>query len=221
MDGRRKIFPNYIKGYLAPKALEYKNYFYLGIFLEILIIVVSLFETDSQVTFLQAATRYSGRLSFFFFTVIFLHAGLYPKIEEALNTSLFHRSFTVYFAILHLIHFGFLASYNVLAGNELIPIRLAGGVIAYVTLVIYPILLFTNLTSKWLSVARQFYLYFLFFIFLMTYLPRVKRELPGVSGRIEAYYALFVILLLVLVIHLLLRLFPAIRKLVLKHPMTR
>lgn len=197
---------------MIPKAIEYRNFFYLGIFLEILIIAISLFEADSQLAFLQTASRYSGRLSFFFFSIIFIHAAIFPKVDESLSTILFHRSFVVYFAILHLIHFGFLASYNILADTVLIPTRLIGGIIAYVTLVLYPIILLTALQGKWVSVVRNLYIYFLFFVFFMTYLPRIKGELPEVSGRIETYYALFVILIVFFALHLALRVVPSFRK---------
>src|SRR6266481_5176603 len=66
---------------------------------------------------LQATTRFSGRLSLFIFSFIFL---LYPK-DKRILTFYFSEKFFLAFAIAHGIHLIELLSYAGLSGTTLVP----------------------------------------------------------------------------------------------------
>lgn len=140
---------------------------------------------------LQAVTRYSGRLSLGIFSIIFM---LLPGNEARATGILSPKPFHI-FAFAHGIHLLQLLTYVYLSGNELIPIRLAGGFLAYVFIFTMPIIHHYNKTGKvsdqkfrW---AQSVYLYYVWFIFFMSYLPRVQGKLTHVGGS----YWEFVVLL--------------------------
>src|SRR5690242_10065901 len=76
---------------------------------------------------LQATTRFSGRLSLVIFSVIFIYLTFNrEKLASFLSAKPFHV-----FSFAHGIHLLELLSYVYLSKNALIPIRLAGGFLAY------------------------------------------------------------------------------------------
>jgi hypothetical protein len=88
-----------------------------------------------------------------------------------------------------------LLAFVYLSGNELIPIRLAGGFLAYVLIFAMPYAQyrfeFQKISIKAFSRLNLVYLYYVWFIFFMSYLPRVRGQLPDVGGS----YSEFVVLL--------------------------
>jgi hypothetical protein len=158
--------------------------------LETLLAAFAIFFYDVSLTALQAVTRYSGRLSLVLFSILFL---VLPD-QERLKKILSDKPFLV-FAIAHGIHLAELLSYVYLSGNELIPIRLAGGFLAYVLIFAMPVFQFRfekGLVSETHYRAMLvIYQYYVWFIFFMSYLPRVQGRLPNVGG---AYWE-FVVLL--------------------------
>lgn len=140
---------------------------------------------------LQAVTRYSGRLSLIVFSLLFI---LLPAHEPRLSAILSSRYFLV-FALAHGIHLLQLITFVYLSGNELIPIRLAGGFLAYIFIFAMPLAQQYYKAGKlnhqkffWI---QSVYLYYVWFIFFMSYLPRVQGKLPNVGGK----YWEFVVLL--------------------------
>lgn len=158
--------------------------------LEILLAAFALFFYDISLTALQAVTRYSGRLSLGLFSVLFL---ILPD-RQRLTPILSEKPFLV-FAIAHGIHLAELLTYVYLSGNELIPIRLAGGFVAYVLIFAMPVFQYRYekglIAETHFKVALTIYQYYVWFIFFMSYLPRVQGKLPNVGG---AYWE-FVVLL--------------------------
>ncbi len=147
---------------------------------------------------LQATTRFSGRLSLFIFSFIFL---LYPNDKRAL-TFYFSENFYLAFAIAHGIHLIELLSYVKLSGTILVPYRVAGGFLAYVIIFLMPFFQHRAETGK-LSAARyqslgMVYLFYVWLIFFMTYVGRLRAELPNAGGTREEYLTLigWVILML-------------------------
>lgn len=140
---------------------------------------------------LQATTRFSGRLSLAIFSVLFIFL---PRNREKL-TSYFSTQPFLIFAIAHGIHLAELLTYVYLSKVDLIPIRLAGGFLAYLFIFAMPVIQFYfeqgKLTQKKFSVAENVYLYYVWFIFFMSYLPRVQGKLPNAGGS----YWEFVVLL--------------------------
>jgi len=168
--------------------VNFKKLLYLSIALEILIIVGALVMDGFSLLVLQTITRFSGRLSLMVFSIIFL---LHGKGIDVLP------SFKPYaiFAVVHGIHLIELLSYVTLSGTKLIPIRLAGGVLAYAFIFIMPILDFRflkgQLSRQKFTLFENVFLYYIWLIFFLSYLPRVQGKLPHVGGN---YYE-FVILL--------------------------
>ena len=98
------------------------------------------------------------------------------------------------FAIVHGIHLIELLLFVSLSGVKLIPIRLAGGFLAYVLIFLMP--LFTawkdagKITLKKYLVLETVFYYYVWFIFFMTYLPRVQRKLPQAGGSYQEHVIL-------------------------------
>jgi hypothetical protein len=158
---------------------------------ELLIAVAAAAEYGLTLEALQAATRFSGRLSLVLFSLMFL---MLPKQERRFHENITPRPFHL-FAFAHGIHLIELLAYVYLAGIQLIPYRLAGGMLAYSFIFIMPVLhnrqIKQTLNERRYRQAMMVYLYYLWLIFFMTYLPRVQGVLPGVGGS----YGEFVILL--------------------------
>jgi hypothetical protein len=176
------------------KTLSLKNLVLLGIGIEALVALFAWMTTATTVDFFQTSARISGRVSLVVFTLLFLYTS---NRNRNLATE---NAWFVGFAVVHLIHFGFLATYIYLSGVALIPIRLVGGIIAYLLTVIYPFMVLRNLgDGKLRSRVREMHLYFVWFVMFMTYLSRVKAEQSWVGGDMSHYQFLlgFVVMLLI------------------------
>lgn len=137
---------------------------------------------------LQGVTRYSGRLSLIIFSVIFLYQyrpGSYPYLSD--------KPYHI-FAIGHGIHLAELLSYVILSGAGLIWYRAAGGFLAYVLIFAMPWLSQQKNKGKisdgGFAKLQTVYHYYLWFIFFMTYLPRVRGTLPNVGGSYTEHVVL-------------------------------
>jgi hypothetical protein len=159
--------------------------------LELGVVVLALLNYGWEIEGLQAIARYSGRLSLFIFSIIFL---LHHQPGNFLKRALSEKFFLV-FAVAHGVHLAELLSYVYLSGTELIPYRVAGGVIAYSFIFVMPWLhewfREGKLTEKRYNQFSLLYLYYVWFIFVMTYVPRVMGTLPNAGGS----YSEFVVLL--------------------------
>jgi hypothetical protein len=159
--------------------------------LEIGVVVFALINHGWTLDGLQATTRFSGRLSLLIFSFIFL---LHSQPGSLLRRVLSDRYFLI-FAIAHGIHLLELLSYVYFSGTELIPYRLAGGMLAYSLIFLMPWIAYRHEQNQITHERyRQFalvYVYYVWFIFVMTYVPRVMGTLPAVGGS----YVEFVVLL--------------------------
>ena len=123
---------------------------------------------------LQATTRFSGRLSLFIFSFIFL---LYPG-NQAILEKYFSGNYFLIFAVAHGIHLIELLNFVYWSGTELVPYRVAGGFLAYLLIFIMPWVKF-RLEKNKISDARfntltTVYCYYTWFIFFMTYIARLN-----------------------------------------------
>jgi hypothetical protein len=171
--------------------MNLKNAILLVVIIEMALAILATTNYGFTLEGLQATTRFSGRLSLAIFSVIFI---LLPSNRNLLNI-LFTRKAFLFFAVAHGIHLLELLSYVYFSNSELIPIRLAGGFVAYVFIFTLPALQHYYETGKisenrYLT-AENIYLYYVWFIFFMSYLPRVQGKLPHVGGD----YWEFVVLL--------------------------
>ena len=114
-----------------------------------------------------------------------LHPGNKSILEKY-----FSGNYFLIFAVAHGIHLLELLSFVYLSGTQLVPYRLAGGFLAYVLIFVMPWLKVRNENNK-LSDARisalgYVYLFYVWFIFFMTYIGRLNGSFSnnGVS-RLE------------------------------------
>jgi hypothetical protein len=160
------------------------------VLLELVIAGVAVIMDGLSITALQTTTRFSGRLSLFLFSGIFL---LHHK-PETLHTWLSDK-FYLLFAIVHGIHLLELSAYVYLSGTPLIPIRVAGGFLGYAFIFLMPVLSqYQNsgkISSRKFFIIQTVFLYYLWLLFFLTYLPRVQGKLPNAGG----HYAEHVVLL--------------------------
>ncbi|RAW00703.1 hypothetical protein [Pseudochryseolinea flava] len=166
------------------------------VLMECLIILHAIVAYDHATEVWQAIARLSGRLSLLVFSAIFVLKG------STSSQWLPPRAFFV-FAIAHGIHLIELLIYITLSQRELIPIRLAGGFVAYLIVFVMPWIEHQFEKGKLSSSAMEIYenvsLYYIWFIFLMAYIPRVLGKLPGVGGNMIEFITLLGITLAIFV----------------------
>ncbi len=158
---------------------------FVGILIEGFVVVLANLRYDNTVEVLQAMARFSGRFSLFIFLFTFMIASFYmnPKHETFSKGIELEKRLVGTFAIMHLIHFGFLASFIYVSGTELIIHRLMGGILAYLLIVSYPLYMRrADVQTRQFNILRRVYYYYVLFVFFMTYLPRIMGTLPNVGG---------------------------------------
>lgn len=158
-----------------------------GVGLEIVIFLVAYFLTPSISESFRLAARYSGRLSalVFLFT-FFLFASSYPA-PVADNKLL--RSWVSLFALLHVIHFGFLASNVYLNSIPLEAPKVAGGALAYLMIIGGPFFLYRVKLPLQLT-----YFYYVSLVMILTYVARIKGDFEGAEPYWLHYVALGILL---------------------------
>lgn len=168
--------------------LSLKKILLLGIFSEaVLFLICHLTQPSLEETFRHAA-RYSGRLSAFVFLISFyLFAFAQPKrILE--NISL--RNWLSLFMLVHIIHFGFLVTNIVLNDIAIVLIKLVGGALAYLMIIIAPLVL-----HKLKLGLQLVYFYYVNLVMIITYLARAKGDFEG-AEPFWFHYLMFVVLIL-------------------------
>lgn len=171
--------------------MKFKDALLSTLIIEVGIALLAVINYGATLETLQAVTRFSGRASLAIFSLIFLFQN---HRHVNLKNILSEKYFSI-FAIAHGIHLIELLSFVYLSGNDLIPLRLAGGFLAYVLIFIMPYAQYlfeqNRLSFKRFSTLTLVFQYYVWFIFFMSYLPRVRGELPNVGGS----YSEFVVLL--------------------------
>ena len=165
-----------------------------GAALSLASIALALVVFGTTMTGAQAAARWTARVSFALFALAFAgpaFAALFPG-RAARAVAAEEWPLTLGFVGSHLVHLAALGVFVTLSGRELDPVRLAGGVLGYALLVV---ILFR-------PAARAWAFYYLWFIFLMTYLPRVRGTLPGAGGAPWTFPLFLSLVVLVLVVRL-------------------
>jgi hypothetical protein len=170
--------------------MKFKDALLSTLIIEVGIGLLAVINYGATLETLQAVTRFSGRASLAIFSLIFLFQN-HRHIN--VKTILSEKYFSI-FAIAHGIHLIQLLLFIYLSGNELIPIRLAGGFLAYALIFIMPyaqrLFELNKISQKQFSVLTLIYQYYVWFIFFMSYLPRVRGELPNVGGSYSEFIAL-------------------------------
>ena len=115
----------------------------IGFLVEALIFVFFYQMTDNWGEIFRLSARYSGRLSLIIYLICFYHftfSFIKKKSSEKLKNSI------IVFCLLHYIHFIYLALSVYLNDLPIIPIKLTGGFIAYLMILIYPLMI--NMIKK-------------------------------------------------------------------------
>lgn len=150
----------------------------LFVLLDCLIIGGSVLTYGFSTAALQNSAHLSGSLCLLLFSAIFL---LYnkPHIIHLWLSEKYH----MLFAIVSAIHLGVYVALLPSLPGKLVPYRIAGGTLAYIMIFAMPFI--RNQTRKGLVEPRRFFivetvfLYYIWLVFFMTYLPRVQGKLPG------------------------------------------
>lgn len=171
-----------------------RNVFVFFVSLELLIILIPVLLFGFTLEAFQTITRFSGRLSLIFFILVI---------------TLKHRNFDtspwisqqpyLLFAIIHGIHLVELLLYVTQANIRLIPLRLAGGFLAYLLIFLMPVF------SRWNEISRMLpqtfcrwellFSVYVWVIFFMAYLPRVMGKLPNAGGNFWEHVFFFIIVI--------------------------
>lgn len=172
--------------------MNFKKAILLVVLAEALIILLAVYNYGTTLEGLQATTRFSGRLSLGIFSVIFIYSIFnQPKLSNILSSKPYFI-----FAIAHTIHLIELISYVTLSKSTLIPVRLAGGFLAYIFIFIMPFLQAYfergKIEQQKYRIAENIYLYYVWFIFFMSYLPRIQGKLPNAGGSYQEFVVLFI-----------------------------
>lgn len=182
--------------------MSVKKAILFAVIAELLIALLAINNYGLTLEGLQATTRFSGRLSLAIFTFLFI---LLPFNRKGLSQILSSKPFLV-FAIAHGIHLMELLSYVYFSDANLIPTRLAGGFLAYVFIFVMPSLQSYyesgKIGKKKFKIAENIYLYYVWFIFFMSYLPRVQGKLPHVGGSYKEFLVLLIWVCTLLILRL-------------------
>jgi hypothetical protein len=170
--------------------MKFDRAFFFLVVAECALVLLALINHGYTQEALQAVVRYSGRLSLLVFTLIFL---FHDKVRVQLSTFLSPDYFLL-FAVAHGIHLVELASFVYFSNATLIPIRVAGGFLAYAIIFVMPWISFLQksgrLSSSFYKKFEWVYLFYIWLIFFLTYLPRVQGKLPQAGGTYAEHVAL-------------------------------
>lgn len=157
-----------------------RNTILICLIIEVGVALLGVINYGVTIEGLQATTRFSGRFSLLLFSIIFL--ANHPKdIYGWLSKKPFHI-----FALAHGIHLLELLSFVYISETPLILYRVAGGFLAYSLIFLLPFLAdkleHGVLSVKKFDIAVMVFQYYVWGIFFLTYLPRVRGSLPNVGG---------------------------------------
>lgn len=150
--------------------------------LEAAVAAFALYADGFTVDGWRTVTRYSGRLSLAVFSIIFLFRHKPGRADEVLLGKPFH-----FFAFAHAIHLIQLLILLDIAGSALSPLRLLAGIIAYTFTFAMPFAVDRyargELNPRKYRAMEMVFLYYIWLVFFLTYLPRVQGKIvsPGVN----------------------------------------
>jgi hypothetical protein len=168
---------------------SYRQLLFAGIFLETIIFFIFFYSEQDLGDVFRYSARYSGRLSL----IIYLYC-FYKFYRAFLNSDNLKRvkDLVFIFGVLHVIHFGFLALSVYFNNLPIIPVKITGGALAYLMIIIYPFII--EKIKK--HIYHLIYFYYVGIVMLMTYVARIKGDFEGAEPEIFHKIA-FVFLILV------------------------
>ncbi len=166
------------------KNIILKYGYSLGIISQLLLILalISLLPDINEI--FRYAARYSGRFSLLMYIISLLSFINYFSKDHSIELT---KKVLSIFALIHLIHFCFLATSIYLNSVPILPYRLIGGFIAYLMIIFYP--LYVEKVNN--QIFHFIYYYYVGFIMLMTYIARIKGEFQGANPEAFHYVAIF------------------------------
>ena len=160
---------------------------FFGAAIECLIAIYFYQAVHEMADAVRLMARYSGRFSF----VLYLISMHWFTRESMHHDSLpITKKWTSIFAVMHLIHFGFLAYSVHLNDLPIVPLNVAGGMLAYGLIVLYP--LFMHTISR--PFFHFFYYYYVGFVMAMTFISRISGKFVGAIPEKFHYLGLALIL---------------------------
>jgi hypothetical protein len=160
----------------------------LGALLSLLAVAAAVLAQAPSLEAAQTAARWTARVGFPLFALAFARPGLaragLPCPPE--------RPLFLAFAGSHLVHLAALLTYVLLSEGRPDPVRLLGGALGYAA-----IILVVARPASWSWAA-----YYLWFVFFMTYWPRVLGSLPGAGGDPRTFPVFLAFVALILVVRL-------------------
>ena len=170
------------------KNISLTNLLFIGFLVELMIFGFSYIIGENWGETFRLSARYSGRLSLVVYLVSFYHftfSFIKKKPEKKLKESI------IIFCFLHYIHFIYLTLAVYLNDIPIIPYRLTGGSIAYLMILIYPLII-----SKIRKlVYHLIYFYYVGIIMAVTILARVRGNFKGAEPEFFHYLGLVSLIL--------------------------
>lgn len=170
--------------------MNHRQLYGLVIIIELIIVAAVAYSHGGfTLSALQTITRFSGRFSLFIFSIIFIFRHKPLQLDVYLLTKPFHV-----FALAHAIHLAELLWYVNAAGLSLNPLRTAGGILAYLLTFSMPFAISAfdhgRLKKSTFQIMETISLYYIWVVFFMTYLPRVRGTMPNAGGNYWEHVAL-------------------------------
>ena len=168
---------------------SYRQLLLAGILFETIIFLIFFYSKQELAEVFRYSARYSGRLSL----IIYLYC-FYKFYRAFLKSDNLKRvkDLVFIFGVLHVIHFGFLALSVYLNNLPIIAVKITGGALAYLMIIIYPFII--EKIKK--PIYHLIYFYYVGIVMLMTYVARIKGDFEGAEPEIFHKIA-FVFLILV------------------------
>ena len=160
----------------------------LGVFVELLIFLIFFLSVDDISETFRYSARYSGRLSL----IVYLYCFYVFSREFERNKYNKTKKVVLLFSVLHLIHFIYLAFSVWLNELPIIPYKLLGGFIAYILIIIYPLLI--DKIKK--TIYHIIYFYYVGIVMAVTYLARIKGEFVGAPTELFHYFGFTIVILI-------------------------
>lgn len=166
--------------------IHHRYYLLVGLIAELLILLIAYWQSSDIGGLFQLAARYSGRLSLVYFLMpwwAYLQSDREHSGEH--SAELLLQPLRV-FAILHVIHFVFLALNVYLNAIALIPVKLIGGSVGYLMIVCWPFM------GSWLAQRNwgfNFYFLYVGIVMMVTYVSRIKGDFEGSVPSPIHYFA--------------------------------
>ena len=160
----------------------------LGVFAELLIFLIFFLSINDISETFRYSARYSGRLSL----IVYLYCFYVFSKEFEGNKYNKTKKVVLLFSVLHLIHFIYLAFSVWLNELPIIPYKLLGGFIAYILIIIYPLLI--DKIKK--TIYHIVYFYYVGMVMAVTYLARIKGEFIGAPTELFHYFGFSIVILI-------------------------